>query len=145
MPTELEFQWLTPAALNLPNTLLGWLYIAIWLVVLAAILWSSRATLRQSAGRQWGLAVLFALLAVAEVIPRFELSGGTLLPPSGQASGAIIYRPLGFLSVGLAAWFLNCKKKRKSKKAAKARSIRSWSRSISASLQKRSLRPLRRS
>lgn len=107
MPTKLEFQWLTQAALHLPSTLLGWLYITIWLVVLAAVLWSGRKTLAEAAGRQWGLAVLFALLAAAEVIPRFELSGGTLLPPTGQADGAIIYRPLGFVSMGLAAWFLN--------------------------------------
>ncbi|MEM8862560.1 MAG: hypothetical protein AAGD96_29985, partial [Chloroflexota bacterium] len=107
MPTELEFQWLTPAALNLPDTPLGWLYIAIWLIVMTAIFLGSRQTLGRTTGRQWGLFAVFLLLAVAEVMPRFELSGGALLPPSGQAGGAIIYRPLGFIGVGLAAWFLN--------------------------------------
>ncbi|MEM9773767.1 MAG: ATP-binding protein [Chloroflexota bacterium] len=107
MPTELEFQWLTPAALNLPETPLGWLYIAVWLIVMLAIFMGNRTTLRQTTGRQWGLVILFALLAIFEVIPRAELSGGALLPPDGQAGGAIIYRPLGFISVGLAAWLLN--------------------------------------
>ncbi|MFT5193620.1 MAG: PAS domain S-box-containing protein [Cellvibrionaceae bacterium] len=108
MPTDLDFQWFTTPMLDVPDTFLGGLYFVVWLLVFGVILWFGQDTYLKASGRQWGLTVLFMLLAVAEVIPRFELSGGTFLPPVSQAGGAtIVYRPLGFTSVALAAWYLN--------------------------------------
>ena len=107
MPSEFDFQTITQIALNLPQTLLGWLYILLWLFVLGAILRIGGNLYGKATARQWGLTLLFSLLAFVFSIPRFELLGGTLLPVVGQLDGAIAYRPLGFVGVGLAAWFLN--------------------------------------
>ncbi|MFK7804804.1 MAG: ATP-binding protein [Anaerolineae bacterium] len=108
MPTDLDFQWLTTPAINLPDTFLGWGYFAVWLIILGGIIWFGRDSYRRVTARQWGLTAVFLLFAMLEVIPRFELSGGMLLPPVNQAGGAaVVYRPLGFTTVALAAWYLN--------------------------------------
>ena len=107
MPSEFDFQTITPIALNLPDTVLGWLYIGVWMVVMGAILWVGGSIYRTVTGRQWGLTVLFSVLAFAFAIPRVELLGGADLPFLGQFTNGVTYRPLGFIAVAVAAWMLN--------------------------------------
>ncbi len=107
MPSELDFQTITSIALNLPETPLGWLFIGIWLLVLGSVMWVGGSIFRTVTARQWGYTAALSLLAFAFAIPRFELVGGSFLPVLGQLTNGITYRPLGFVAVALAAWYLN--------------------------------------